>query len=199
MTLDYYSNTKRFLCWNSVNCQPKPQTNQAIDTTLRTFVQRTTYSVAGTVFIGGSTITAYTNIEEGKGLRRQFQIWSHFAPIMADYYIRTSSHSPYVKLQKYVHHNDGEAGEVRYQKKRKKTLDELYEKHPEFLEILQSMRRLNIKLGQVLKVSALPVRTFSSTMNWDHFDEGKCKKMKMTLMLSSKYNIHMLKDKSQLT
>ena len=125
---------------------------------LRRVVQRTTYSVAGTVFIGGSTITAYTNTEEGKGLRRQFQFWSHFAPIVGDYYIQTSSHSPYVKLQKCLYYNDGEAGEVRYRQNQRKTLDELHEKHaPELLEILQSLRGLYVKLGQVLSVSALPI------------------------------------------
>jgi predicted unusual protein kinase regulating ubiquinone biosynthesis (AarF/ABC1/UbiB family) len=140
---------------------------------LRTVAKRTAYTVTGTTLLGGTAGIVYTNTEHGKGLKRQIQFWSQIGPIVASYYIQASSYSPYVKYQKYLHdrnyHDDGndndndkEDGisnsEERYKKKRKETLQQLHNKHaPELLHILQSLRGLYIKLGQVLSVSALPL------------------------------------------
>jgi predicted unusual protein kinase regulating ubiquinone biosynthesis (AarF/ABC1/UbiB family) len=139
---------------------------------LRTIAKRTTYAVTGTAVLGGTSIAAYSNTEQGKGFQRQMKFWSHLFPIIADYYINISSSSPYVKYQKYFIYNDksavegqdqGEgqsinAGEEAYRKKRKETLEELHAKHaPEILQTLLSLKGLYIKLGQVLSVSVLPI------------------------------------------
>lgn len=124
---------------------------------LRSVVKKSAYTLIGASVIGGSSITAYANSEQGKGLKRQIQFWSNLAPIIANYYVYTSSYSPYVKLEKFIFYNDDDDGE-KYKSKRKSTIKALHEKHaPYLLHILQSLKGLYIKLGQVLSVSALPI------------------------------------------
>jgi aarF domain-containing kinase len=124
---------------------------------LRTVATKSAYVLAGTAVVGGSSITAYTYTEQGKGLKRQMQFWYNLAPIVSDYFFQTSSYSPYVKLEKKLYYND-ENGVGVYAAKRKELLNELHHKHaPELLGILQKLKGLYVKLGQVLSVSAIPL------------------------------------------
>lgn len=84
------------------------------------------------------------NTEQGRGVSRQAFFWRRMTPIIADYYWRTSSSSPYVK---YI---------------RKSTLAEelkmLHEKHaPEVFDVMLRLKGLYVKLGQVLSVTVLPL------------------------------------------
>ena len=124
---------------------------------LRAVFRKSAVSIFGTTLVGGTSIAAYANTESGKGFKRQLQFWSNFAPIIASYYIYTSSYSPYVNLEKRLFFND-ENGDERYNNKRNGILNDLHRKHAtELLQILQSLKGLYIKLGQVLSVTALPI------------------------------------------
>ncbi len=125
---------------------------------LRSVAKKSAYTFIGASFIGGSSIAAYTNSEQGKGLKRQIQFWSNLVPIIANYYFYTSSNSPYVKFEKFIFYNNDDDDGERYKSKRNSTIKALHEKHaPDLLQILQSLKGLYIKLGQVLSVSALPI------------------------------------------
>ena len=129
---------------------------------LRAVAKKSAYAITGTAVLSGTSLTAYTNTEQGKGLKRQIAFWSNLAPIVASYYIYTTSSSPYVKLEKALFYSDendnNDGGKQKYTKKRNEVLQQLHEKNaPELLRILQSLKGLYIKLGQVLSVSALPI------------------------------------------
>ena len=126
---------------------------------LRSVARKSAYAITGTTILSGTSLAAYTSTEQGKGLKRQIQFWSNLAPIVASYYIYTASSSPYVKLEKALFYNgNNDGGKEEYTKKRNELLQQLHEKNaPELLNILQSLRGLYIKLGQVLSVSALPI------------------------------------------
>ncbi len=110
---------------------------------LRTAARRTAYGA----ITGTAAVKVYTNTEDGKGIKRQFQFWSQVTPIIAEYCFYASSASPFVKY--YQHGSEEE---------RKRTLKRLHEKNaPKLLQILNDLKGLYIKLGQVLSVTTLPL------------------------------------------
>jgi len=152
---------------------------------LRTVVKRTSTTLAGATVIGVTGVAAYTNTDKGKGLKRQLKFWSYVGPIVAEYYIKTAKSSPWVKLQQQlkklqVQNQQHEENEEESKQKRKQILNELHTKHaPEMLHILQSLKGLYVKLGQVLSVTALPIpdvyrqhfKTLQSDVpGWEDFD-----------------------------
>jgi aarF domain-containing kinase len=80
-------------------------------------------------------------------------------PIVADYWIQTSSRSPLVQYRNYndknlVSDDSKEWGE----KNKQRIIQNLHEKHaPSILQVMLNLKGLYIKLGQVLSVTALPV------------------------------------------
>jgi len=147
--------------------------------TARTIVRRTAIGLTGTAAVGAAAVTAYAYTDQGAGFQREARFWSQVFPVVADYYIRTASSSPYVKLQSYIS-NDDEDNEETRRRKRQQTLDELHERHaPDMLQVMLDLKGLYIKLGQVLSVTALPVpepfrvrfRTLQSDVpGWEEFD-----------------------------
>lgn len=103
--------------------------------------------VAGTSLagVGGGGIYYYLHhTEPGRGVRRQAYFWSRVTPVVADYYWRVNSSSPYVK---YVRTST-----------RSEELSTLHARHATTLfDVMLQLKGLYVKLGQVLSVSVLPV------------------------------------------
>lgn len=121
-----------------------------------------------------------------KGLGRQLIFWSKIGPIVADYYLNTSSSSPYVQYQQRKYFQGGndatdERNNMIWKKRKLQILEELHERHaPEIFQVMIDLKGLYIKLGQVLSVTALPIpepyrvrfRTLQSDVpGWEEFDK----------------------------
>ena len=106
----------------------------------------------------GTAVYVYSN----DGLSRQAYFWSRVFPIVADYWIQTSSKSPLVKYRHYKNHtlttSSDHSKEGIVETNQRTTIQRLHEKHaPSILQVMLNLKGLYIKLGQVLSVTALPV------------------------------------------
>lgn len=117
--------------------------------------KKVSFALASTAVTGatGAAVYVYSN----DGLSRQAYFWSRVFPIVADYWIQTSSRSPLVHYRNYKTLVSDDAEEWR-EKYKQLTIQKLHEKHaPSILQVMLNLKGLYIKLGQVLSVTALPV------------------------------------------
>eukprot|EP00977_Amphora_coffeiformis_P013491 scaffold3571_cov176-Amphora_coffeaeformis.AAC.7 len=163
-------------------------------TPLRRLAKGTVQVVAGSALLGIAGVAAYTNTEQGRGLRRELRFWYGVAPVVMDYYWHFASSSPYVRYQRYLLDRqqggtsstgtDSEASDEASQaskQKRIKKLQDMHQKHaPDILNVFIELKGLYVKLGQVLSVSALPLpdayrekfRTLQSDVpGWETFED----------------------------
>lgn len=115
-----------------------------------------------TAGITGAAGTAFL-LHSDEGLSRQAYFWSRIFPIITDYWVHTSSSSPWVRFHNYkIHHFEKHLTALEIQKEEIRQKDErisaLHEKNaPKILQVMLDLKGLYVKLGQVLSVTALPV------------------------------------------
>lgn len=99
-----------------------------------------------------SSNTTGSAVESTRGLVRQAYFWSQLTPVLASYYWKLSSTSPYVKFQKRYYTEED------WKVQRAVLQQSLHHKHaPQVLQTMIELKGLYIKLGQVLSVTALPI------------------------------------------